>query len=202
MKRMHRTLACLIYIVACTGSLNANALDVNSLILGKFDSAIRANRLQIASSVEESINKLVALLPIQKPQEISWVNEEGAALDSMDNKYSNHRYFKLYNSPEFRHLQLTNHLSNISSAIRCIKSEPINIAMEMYCWNELSLGLQDSVKFKENILILIRDGRLSKDVESITAIGGESLGHGYFLRVFGSGIQQHIISPFLFAQAK
>jgi hypothetical protein len=202
MKKMQRTLACLIYIFACTGTLRANASGELDLMTGQFDWSKRANRLQIAISLENSINKVVELLPIQKPEEINWVREESAALDRIENKYSNPRYLKLYNSTEFRHLQLKNHLSSISSALACIRRENININIEMYCWNVLSLGAQDTGKIKDNFRMLIQAGRLSKDVEKIIAIGNDTQGHGYYLAAYGNGIQEYLISPFLASLVK
>ena len=178
-------------------SMDAKALDSSDLIKGQFDWATRVNRIQIVSSLEDSLKKVTDLLPIQKLEEVNWVKAEGDALDRMEDKYSNPRFLKLYNSPEFRHLQLKNHLSNLSYYISCIKSKQISIAMEMYCWNGLSIGLQDSIKFKENIPILIRDGRLSKEIEKNLDIGNDSLGHGYFFGVYGKGIQENVIAPYL-----
>ena len=72
----------------------------------------------------------------------------------------------------------------------------------MMCWSVGSFLLTDRSTFNDAVLILLRAGRLPRDIDKQAMLGSESLGFGFFYNVWGRGIQEYMLIPYLKNQAK
>ena len=84
------------------------------------------------------------------------------------------------------------------SSIQSIKNPEISMGSEMACWAVLALNLQDELVF-ESIQQLHKEGHVAlpktQDVSLIT--NSNNLGWHYWPEVFGEGILEYILVPYL-----
>ena len=84
--------------------------------------------------------------------------------------------------------------------IECIENPRVTIQAEMVCWANLSLRLQDSLTF-ESMEILSDQGRIAVPTSGPTSlITNTGFEWGYWPRLYGSGILEFILIPYLLAE--
>lgn len=181
------------------------AVDASDLILGKFDSSSRKQRTAIANDLLKNVQELSQYLPIQKPQEIEWTKQESNAIAKLRKSEiagANLRSVKLVESPEWQHEKLQSALTEIRDALLCASNQSISISREMMCWSVASFHLSDHNKFNDAVRILLSAGRLPEDALKKARIASESLGYGFFYHLYGRGILEYVIIPYLKSQVK
>jgi hypothetical protein len=177
-------------------------LTASALIDGKFDTKSRANRAAIAIALHNQIQKLSQYLPIPRPQELSWVEQERVAISKLgDSGLASDRMLQYWSSPEFHHIKLHSYLTSINNALVCAADARTSVSREMMCWGVASLYLTDRSALDDSISTLVKAGRLPVTVKEST-ISNDSLGYGYFYWVYGRGILEHIVIPHLINQAR
>ena len=182
-------------------ALPARAVDASDLINGKFDATSRKERREIAKDLGERVHTLAQYLPSLKPQDSAWLTQENEAIDRLgQSEAALSRRVQLGTSPEFQHEKLHNSLAAIRDAIACAGDPSTSLSREMMCWSVGSFLLTDRDMFNDSISILIKAGRLPRDVEKHAI--SPSLGFGYFYNLWGRGIQDYIVIPYLKGQAK
>lgn len=184
-------------------ALPARAAGAGDLILGQFDATSRKERAEIARDLREKVQKLAQYLPTQRPQESAWLKEESDSIDRLGKSDAEiSRRVKLGESPEFQHEKLHNILTAIRDALSCAAEQSNSISREMMCWSVGSFHLTNRSAINDAVLILVRAGRLPRDVDKQAMLGSESLGFGYFYDMWGRGIQEYVVIPYLKSQAK
>lgn len=185
------------------GGLSAGAADVSNLVDGKFEATSKKERTEIARDLWEKVQKLAQYLPSPRPQESAWLKQETDAIDRLgqsDGALS--RRVQLAASPEFQHAKLHTTLTAIRDALSCIAEQSSSRSREMMCWSVASFLLTDRATFNDSISILLKAARLPRDVAKQAMLGSESLGFGYFYDLWGRGIQEYVVIPYLKGQAK
>ena len=174
-------------------SFGASAIDLNG---GKFDARSQRDRQQIARDLLQKIQLLDSFLPTIKPSEALWLSQERAAIDRLED--SNATYSRLKNlveSPEFYLQKLKLLLDKIKRAISCAVQEKIETKQEMLCWLMASFHLSDRSTINDAMMILIRNGRLPKDIGKKSGLFCDlecSDPYEWFAR----GIQEYIVIPY------
>lgn len=181
----------------------AKAADVSNLIDGHFDTMSKKERAEIARALREKVQKLAQYLPTPRPQESAWLKQESDAIDRLGKSDAElSRRVKLAESPEFQHAKLHSNLTAIRDALTCAAEQSHSISREIMCWSIASLLLTDRAAFNDAVLILLRAGRLPRDIDKQAMLGSESVGFGLFFDMWGRGIQEYVVIPYLKSQAK
>jgi hypothetical protein len=184
-------------------ALPARAADLSDLISGQFNAGSKKERAAIARDLREEVQKLAQYLPTPRPQESAWLKQERDAIDALGNSDAAlSRRVTLMNSPEFQHEKLHSILTSIRDSLACAAEQSNSVSREMMCWSVASFLLTDHSAFNDAVLILLRAGRLPQDIDTKATLGSDSLGFGYFYEVWGRGIQEYVVIPYLKGQAK
>lgn len=201
--RTNRSCMALTAGILLLAALPARAIDASNLVDGKFDATSRKERGEIAKDLRERVHRLAQYLPSLKPQESAWLTQESEAIDRLgQSEAALSRRVQLATSPEFQHKKLHGALAAIRDALACAGDPSTSRSREMMCWSVGSFLLTDRAMFNDSISILRKAGRLPPDVEKHAILGPESLGFGYFYDLWGRGIQEYIVIPYLKGQAK
>lgn len=183
---------------------NAWGADTNSgtnsgnLVLGDFDAFSRKSRKEIAIDLNKKINDLLFQVPIQNPDDLAWLESEKREIDRIENNQKNmplDRTVAYIGSKQFQHRQIRSLLVNTSEAITCILEANVNIKREMMCWTVASSNLIEKGKLFDSISILRKHGVLPKKADT-------SLEEDYWFPVYGKGIIDYVVLPYLRSQSK
>ena len=119
-------LAMLLTIVSgSSGALDANSVDLGS---GTFDASSRKERIQLAKEVLADVNKLADVLSSPRPADVTWVDEEQAAIQRLESSKATYaRRSQFYQSPEFQHVKVYGHLREIKNALNCVIDSTVQI---------------------------------------------------------------------------
>jgi len=178
---------------------NIYAASFSDLVGGDFDSDSREERVEIANSIFEEIQKIDNYVPNIKPSEQEWLNQEQLDIQRLEGKEGYYERIKqLASSVERAHIQLKNLIESIKSGLECILAEHVKFKSEIGCWAFVALKLNDRSTWSE-ITILIRHDRLPKDIEDKTILSDvvyES-DYGYLLSSIADGILEYIVLDYL-----
>lgn len=188
----------------------AQAADSADLIGGKFNATSHKVRGEIARKLLTTVHRLSIYVPTPKPSESAWVEQEGIVIqklntDNDDSTAANSRRLQYVHSPEFQQQKLYTVLADIENALSCAAAPNTPLRKEIMCWSVASFLLTDHSMFNDSIAILLKAGRLPKDVtehKSDVMLGSESLGFGFWYEAYGRGIQEYIVIPYLKGQLK
>jgi hypothetical protein len=169
-----------------------------NLISGDFDTFSRKSRKEIAIDLKKEVNDLLFQVPIQNPDDLAWLESEKREIDQIENSQKNKsldRTVAYVGSKQFQHRQLRSLLINTSEALSCILEANISIKREMMCWTVASSNLMEKGRFSDSISTLRKHGILPKKVDS-------SFEEDYWYQVYGKGIIDYIVLPYLRSQSK
>lgn len=195
--RLLLTLALAIYLMGLIGQAKANESAVTDFWIGnKFDGSLRKNRIDVAKEMLKDLQQFRNYLPVQKPTELDWIKAEREALGRSYSQAMHLRLLGLTESAEFKHMEISNLGQSIADALECVVNPQVALNREMFCWSVASFNISDS-SWKEGIPILIKSGRLPKEVEP----PGKNIGlfnpaSVVFHRV-GRNISEFIVIPYL-----
>lgn len=200
----NRALLLITFVLFIGSTFPVQAADLSVLINGQFDATSKKDRAKIARDLLAEIQKLFQYLPTQKPQEAAWLKQEKEAIGKLDQAEAvTSRRVQMAMTPEFQQEKLHSTLTAIQDTLACAADPSSSLSREMMCWSVASFLLTDRAMFDDSISILLKAGRLPRDVEKQAFLGSESLGFGYFYDVlWGRGIQEHIVIPYLKGQTK
>jgi hypothetical protein len=194
-----------IFLICLTLSLsNVWAADASSgtksrnLISGDFDAFSRNSRKEIATDLNKKVNDLLFQVPIQNPDDLAWLESEKREIDRIENNQKTmplDRTVAYIGSKQFQHRQLRSLLVNTSEAILCVLEANISIKREMMCWTVASSNLIEKEKLSDSISTLRKHGVLPKKVDSFFE-------EDYWFPVYGKGIINYIVLPYLQSQSK
>ena len=184
-----------VMILPC--SINAETM-MSHLIIGGFDATSKTKRVQIGRDVLLEVEKISKFLPTPPPSDQAWLREEALAirkLGSSDAAVSRHQ--QLVKTQEFQHQELFKALLAIKDALHCVLDESTPLHKEIMCWAVASLMLTDSDMLNDSISILLKSGRLPKDIHNHVMLGSKDLGHSYIWVFAGRGMHKYIVIPYL-----
>lgn len=182
-------------LVAC--SSGAVAADLARLISGAFDANSRKERTQIARDVLADVKLLADLVPIPRPSDLAWVEEERAAIQRLgSSEASTARLTQFYESAEFQHVKVHNNLREIQNAFNCIIDSTVQLRREIFCWATAGFLLGEKSVFGDGVRILHRTKRLPEDTVKRGKVGTLD---GFALRyeIYSRGIQEYLVLPYL-----
>jgi hypothetical protein len=192
-------LICLMLLLSnAWGADTISEIKSRSLISGDFDTFSRKSRKEIAIDLSKKINNLLFQVPIQNPDDLAWLESEKSEIDRIENNQKImplDRTVAYIGSKQFQHRQLRSLLVNTSEAISCILEANISIKREMMCWAVASSNLIEKEKLSDSISTLRKHGVLPKKVDSVFE-------EDYWLPVYGKGIIDYIVLPYLQSQSK
>lgn len=183
-------------LLTCGAGTGA-AADSYGLIAGGFNNKSRTERVEVAKSLLAEVRQLSDLIPTPRPSDLSWVEEERAAIKKLETSDAkNTRSTHFYNSPEWQHVKLHDHMLRIEDALNCVLEPDVQLRPEVTCWVIAGFLLDDEYVFVDGLNILQRAGRLPKDSAVPTAaVRLSSIRLSY--RMFSRGIQQYVVLPYL-----
>jgi hypothetical protein len=127
------------------------------------------------------------------------VQEERLAISKLgdsDASLSRHRQFQLI--PELQHVLLFDVLSAIKGALNCTMDKSTPIRREMLCWAVASFSLTDADRLDTSISILLKSGRLPKDIGEQTQVPlSEGPEYSRVLGMYGRGMLEFLVIPYL-----
>lgn len=192
-------LICLMLLLSnAWGADTSSEENSGKLISGEFDAFSRKSRKEIAISLNKKINDLLFKVPIQNPDDLAWLESEKREIDRVENNQKTmplDRTVAYIVSKQFQHRQLRSLLANTSEAISCVLEANISIKREMMCWTVASSNLIEKDKLSDSISTLRKNGVLPKKVDSFFE-------EDYWFPVFGKGIIDYIVLPYLQSQSK
>ncbi len=199
MSNIRPLLACfLLFISNAWGADTYPGENSGKLILGEFDAFSRKSRKEIAIDLKKEVNDLLFQVPIQNPDDLAWLESEKREIDQIENSQKTKpldRTVAYIGSKQFQHRQLRSLLANTSEALSCILENNITIKREMVCWAVASSNLMEKGRFSDSISTLRKHGILPKKVDS-------PFGEDHWYQVYGKGIIDYIVLPYLRSQSK
>jgi hypothetical protein len=193
-------------VISCSFTNSAIAEKSNVLILGEFNVKSHIVRSEIARDLLSKVRLLSDSLPNPTPSDSTWVKQEKIDIDKIVDMSESRtsRLLRYDQSPEFRHVRLHTVVNNIFQSLSCAAAPNTSLSMEMYCWSVASFYLTEAEFINDSVNILIKSGRLSNNfVGNIAgAIGSKEIGYGYWLKIYGRGIHEYIVNPYLNGQIK
>jgi hypothetical protein len=128
---------------------------------------------------------------------LAWLESEKRELIQIESTQKialSNRQIAYVESKQFQQRQLRVMLSNISEAISCILKANNAIKKEMVCWTVASSNLLERDRFQSAISILTKHGLLPKV--------NTEFREDYWYAVYGKGIIDYILLPYLRSQSK
>jgi len=199
MSNIRPLLVCLILLLSnAWGADNSSVENSGKLILGEFDAFSRKSRKEIAIDLNKKINDLLFKVPIQNPDDLAWLESEKIEIDRIESTQKTmpvDRTVAYIKSKQFQHRQLRSLLVNTSEAISCILEVNVSIKREMMCWTVASSNLIEKEKLSDSISTLRKHGVLPKKADSFFE-------EDHWFPVYGKGIVDYIVLPYLRSQSK
>jgi hypothetical protein len=161
----------------------------------------RPARLELARTLSTQVRVLSDRLPIPRPSDSAWVDAEQAARKPLDASASASRSLQMYETPEFQHVALYNHLREIHSGLDCVTQQGVQLRREVFCWGVVSYLLGDHIRLNDGVRILHRAGRLPTDITSQAKVGSLD-GFALFWGIQSRQIQESILLPYLRSDLK
>lgn len=200
---MMKLLCSIVLVIALALFLGARAesADMADLISGKkVQWKSREYRIDLAESIESALLTFYLGIPNVSPEQKKWLAAEEARIDSIRNDDAKVRQRVIFaGSVAFRLEGAKLGISQQLTSVECIKNPKVSFASEMVCWAVLALKLQDGLVF-ESIQQLHKEGRVTlPDAQGSRLIfdSNSSLGLGYWPEVYGEGILEYILIPYL-----
>ena len=182
----------------CLCAQVASAANADDLINGSFDASSKKARIDVARNLLDKVNRLADLVPTPRPSDLSWVEEEHAAIDRLGNsEASRARLEQFYETPEFQHVKLYNLLLNVKNAIACVLESNVQLRREISCWATASFLLGDRNTLTYGMTILQRAKRLPEDTLQKEKVGSLDL-----FQYYSRGIQEYLVLPYLRGEIK
>ncbi len=178
-------------------STSASTVSASDLILGKFNTYSRTDRMIIAKDILEKINALDSLVPNPTPNDLLWINTETEALKDSSTFT---RRMNFIESAEFQEYKFKNHLKAMKYALVHI-IDTNNVSSEMANWALLSSGLIDKDTIDDAIEVLKSHQKIpnyiGSDNDNKTMIASSVIGYSNFYHLWGEGILTYILIPYL-----
>jgi len=163
------------------------------------DFVSREDRAELAKALLKEIGLLAHYLPNPKRSDAAWLSQERAEIAALpDDDAREARTKHLLSSPAQQHKQLYVALFQLQHELECIEN-PANLAAEMQCWAAVSMSLTDPFAWNEPIRILVRDGRLPKDIAKKADLMDAPY-YGLTYQMYGNGVIARVLPPYLNGQ--
>ena len=177
--------------------------EIGDLINGKnIQWKSREYRIALVEAIESVLLTFDIGVPNISPEQKEWLTAERSRINLIsDDGARASEVGILAGSVAFRIEKAKDGISAQLSNIKCIKRQKILLASEMVCWAILSFNLQDEVVF-ESIQQLHKEGRIvlsaTQGQGSRLIIDSKYLDWGYWPEIFGEGILEYLLIPYLF----
>lgn len=206
----------IVVIVLATTS-PALGVDSHDLRKGEFKANSRNERLEIAKDLLRKVNLLDSYLPKLPPSVKAAIEKERAWLEKRKDTEEDDDYVLVhvdnYRSRKTQGFNLEHLLEATRKSLECITVEKIELKSEMICWAETSLKLSQRRTLNDSTQFLINYGLLPKDIAEKAELLPEDLaeklhlmvissGYGDIYDMFGKGILQFILIPYLRGEVK
>ena len=139
---------------------------------------------------------LAGVIPSLSPRQEAQVVSEVAALQRLGPEAGAQRRSRLYLSRRYQHFRLLELLAEIQGNLKCVLAA-VQAAEEMRCWSLASVNFGDEANLDLALSMLRRARMIPKDGAMPVKAQDPAVWYGEY----GRGILQHILAPYLAAQA-
>ncbi len=162
----------------------------------------RNDRIATGETIFREMQKLSDQMSQPSPEDLEWVQREGAAISRLpSDSIKKARDTKYLSSPRFHHVRLYYHLEETLAALRCANRTDASIQVEMHCWALASLLLGQRDIFVFSINALLKSGHLPGDLYK-RLDRASMAGIPLLIDIYGRTLTRNFVIPYLAQQAQ